>query len=223
MTRTSAVVLASGGLDSAVCLALARRDGGSVLALGIDYGQRNRIELDRLARIASHLDMETMIVSLDMRAWSPPGLVDVVAREVPGLAGTNYVPGRNLAFLGIAASVAEARGADRIYLGATAADLHHPDCTPAFLHAFREALATGMNAPPALRTPLVALNKSEIVLVALEMRVPIELTWSCHGPGPVPCGDCSPCRLRRDTFADLQLDDPALRKDAAPRMRDVRA
>jgi len=209
---TSAVVLASGGLDSAVCLALARRDGGAVLALGIDYGQRNRIELDRLPQVAARLGAETLIVPLDMRAWAPAGLVDTGTPASD--ASSNYVPGRNLAFLGVAASVAEARGADRVYIGATAADFHHPDCTPAFLHAFSDALAAGMKCPPALRTPLLALNKSQIVLLALETGVPMDLTWSCHGSGPLPCTVCSPCRLRRETFADLNMADPALQTQA---------
>jgi 7-cyano-7-deazaguanine synthase len=202
-------VLASGGIDSSVCLALARRSGTPVLALGIDYGQRNAIELERLAEIASVLRCEVIVVRLDMRAWVVGGLV---GSGIPAAAdgSTNYVPARNLMFLAVGASVAEARGARRLYLGASAADLHHPDCTPSFLDAFRTALATGLHAPPVLRTPLIGLTKAEIVLAARTLGVPLHLTWSCHLPGPTPCGGCAPCRVRRETFADLGRPDPAL-------------
>jgi 7-cyano-7-deazaguanine synthase len=203
-----AVVLASGGIDSSLCLAVARTSGGPVLALGFDYGQRNAIELERLKCIAPRLGCELLVVPLEMRRWAPPGLVGVAGTA--SASGTNYVPARNLVFLSIGASVAESRGAARLYLGATAADLHHPDCRPAFLRAFQESIGTGLHQPPALRTPLTGLNKSQIVLGALKYRVPLELTWSCHLAGPVPCSDCAACRLRRETFSDLGIADPAL-------------
>ncbi|MGH9641935.1 MAG: 7-cyano-7-deazaguanine synthase [Terriglobales bacterium] len=202
-----AVVIASGGLDSSLCLALAHRSGGPVLALGFDYGQRNRIELERLEQIASRLACELLVVPLEMRRWVQGGLVGDTTNDGPS---RNYVPARNLIFLAVAASVAEARGAERLYLGAGAADVHHPDCQPNFLEAFRAALSEGLHRPPVLRTPLSGLNKGQIILAAMNLGVPIELTWSCHHEGPRPCGDCAPCRLRRDTFSDLCLADPAL-------------
>lgn len=216
-----AVVLASGGLDSSLCLALARRGGGPVLALGIDYGQRNRIELERLEQVAEALGCEVLVVPLDMRRWIPPvGLMGAGVPE-PSDTVTNYVPARNLVFLAIGASVAEARGAGRLYLGATAADGHHPDCTPAFLDAYRDALGAGLSAPPALRTPLVGLSKAQVVLAARALGVPLALTWSCHLPGPEPCGGCAPCRVRAETFAELGLPDPAAR-ERRPRDLEVR-
>lgn len=203
-----AVVLASGGIDSSVCLALARRSGGPVLALGLDYGQRNRIELERLEQIARVLGCEVLVVALDMRRWSPPiGLLGTGVVEASETV-TNYVPGRNLVFLAVGASVAEARGAGRLYLGATAADGHHPDCTPPFIGAFDTVLATGLAAPPVLRTPLLGMTKAQVVLAARAFGVPLQLTWSCHLPGPEPCQGCAPCRVRADTFADLGLADP---------------
>jgi 7-cyano-7-deazaguanine synthase len=203
------VVLASGGLDSSVCLALARRGGCPVLALGFDYGQRNRIELNRLVAIADRLECEVLIVPIAMHLWFQG---ELVGHGTPQLSETttNYVPARNLIFLAVAASVAEARGAGLIYLGATAADRHHPDCTLAFFGAFRATLTTGLDQPPEFRTPLVGLSKAQVVRSAVEMRVPLELTWSCHLPGPEPCGGCAPCRLRRETFADLGLSDPGV-------------
>ena len=209
-----AVVLASGGLDSSVCLALARRTGGPVLALGFDYGQRNRIELERLAQIAMTLDCEVLIVSLDMSTWALSGLIGSGIPEISDMS--NYVPARNLVFLAVGASVAEARGARRLYLGAGAADLHHPDCTPTFLDAFRVALAAGLRTPPVLRTPLIGLTKAQIVLAAIELGVPVHLTWSCHLAGPRPCGGCAPCCLRRETFADLGRPDPAEQLSGQP-------
>ena len=203
-----AVVLASGGIDSSLCLALARRGAGPVLALGLDYGQRNRIELERLEQIAKALGCEALVVPLDMRRWLPPtGLLGAGIPE-PSPTVTNYVPARNLVFLAIGASVAEGRGASRLYLGATAADGHHPDCTAPFLDAFRTALATGLSGPPALRTPLVGMSKAQVVLAAEALGVPLELTWSCHLPGPEPCGGCAPCRVRAETFVALGRPDP---------------
>ncbi len=206
-TAGGAVVLASGGIDSSVCLALARRAGGTVLALGFDYGQRNRIELERMDRIAKALGCEVLVVPLNMGAWIPEGLVGCGPPPPAVQEGTNYVPARNLVFLAVGASVAEGRGARRLYLGATAADWHHPDCTPAFFSAFRATLAAGLDAPPVLRTPLVGLTKAQVVLAAIRLGVPLELTWSCHLPGPDPCGGCAPCRIRHDTFADLGVPD----------------
>jgi 7-cyano-7-deazaguanine synthase len=210
---TEAVVLASGGLDSAVCLALAKRGGGGVLALGVDYGQRNHIELERLAAIAGRLGCETLIVPIDMGIWIQGGQGGgLVGRGAVGASETttNYVPARNLVFLSVAASVAEARGANRIYLGATAADSHHPDCTPAFFDTLRATLIAGLDRPPGLRTPLIGLSKTQVVQAAIELGVPLELTWSCHLAGPKPCGGCAPCRLRAETFAKLGLDDPGI-------------
>ncbi len=203
-----ALVLASGGIDSSLCLALARREPGPVLALGLDYGQRNRIELQRLHQVAMALDCQAMVVTLDMSLWIPHGGLIGTNALRPDEGGSNYVPARNLVFLAIAASIAEARRIDRIYLGAGAADLQHPDCRPEFLNRFREMLQAGLHRPPTLRTPLLGLTKAQIVQAAIELRVPLHLTWSCHQPGPTPCGECAPCRLRRDTFSDLGLTDP---------------
>lgn len=207
VTDGGAVVLASGGIDSSVCLALAKRSRGPVLALGIDYGQRNRIELERLDQVAAVLACDVLVVSLDMSRWFQGMLL---GRGVPETNehGTNYVPARNLVFLAIGASVAETRGAGRLYLGATAADWHHPDCTERFFGSFRAALSVGLDRPPVLRTPLVGFSKAQVVRAALELGVPLNLTWSCHLPGPVPCGGCAPCRVRQETFAGLGLPDP---------------
>ena len=200
-------MLASGGLDSSVCLALARRNGGEVLAVGVDYGQRNRIELERLSAVADRLACEVLIIPVNMRLWAQGGLMGQGQPEASESV-LNYVPARNLIFVALAASVAEARGARLLYLGATASDSHHPDCTPAFFVTVRASLATGLARPPELRTPLIGLSKAQVVQAAIELEVPLELTWSCHLPGPEPCGGCAPCRLRRDTFADLRLQDP---------------
>jgi 7-cyano-7-deazaguanine synthase len=183
-----------------------RRSDANVLALGVDYGQRNRIELDRLDQISARMEIEALRVSIDMGKWLRGGLI---GQEDPGdLAASNYVPGRNVIFLSVAASVAEARGAGRIYVGATASDHHHPDCRPAFFAAYQEALRQGQDAAPEVRAPLVGLSKAQVVRAALSLGVPLELTWSCHLPGPEPCMGCGPCRLRRETFAEIGMDDP---------------
>ena len=207
VTDGGAVVLASGGIDSSVCLALAKRSGGPVLALGFDYGQRNPIELERLNQVAAMLACDVLVVSLDIGRWFQGGLL---GRGMPETNEhtNNYVPARNLVFLAIGASVAETRGAGRLYLGATAADWHHPDCTKRFFEPFRAALSVGLNRPLMLRTPLIGFSKAQVVRAALKLGVPLNMTWSCHLPGPVPCGGCAPCCLRRETFADLGLIDP---------------
>jgi 7-cyano-7-deazaguanine synthase len=185
-------------------MALAERSGGPVLALGLDYGQRNRIELDRLAVIADRMSIELLLVTIDMRGWLAGGLI---GRDTagPDSNATNYVPARNIVMLALAASVAEARAADRIYLGATAADHRHPDCQPGFLSAFGTALALGQDQAPALRTPLIGLSKLQVYRAAINLGVPLELTWSCHMAGPSPCGVCTPCAIRRETLADLGM------------------
>jgi 7-cyano-7-deazaguanine synthase len=202
-----AVVLLSGGLDSAVCLAVALASRQRVLPLVFDYGQQNARELDHARQIATHYALEPLEVRLDMRAWG--------GSELTGTSGaTAYVPARNLIFLAVAVSVAEAHGLDRVYFGAGAQDAKYPDCRPSFFHALQTAadLATRSaegGTPIHVRTPLLGLSKEGIVRAGLRLGAPVHLTWSCHRDGPVPCGECAACELRIASFADLGVADPA--------------
>jgi 7-cyano-7-deazaguanine synthase len=220
------LVLFSGGLDSTVCLALADREAltsgaGRPVAIGFDYGQRHRTELERAAEIAASLGLERIVVELDTRGWGGSALTDsridvpvgsVSAASIP----VTYVPARNLIFLSVAAGVAEARGLDRIFIGVNAVDYSgYPDCRPEFVDAFREAARLGLKRgvegrPVEVVTPLVDLSKADIVRLGVELGAPLGLTWSCYQGGDAPCGGCDACVLRARGFAAAGVDDPAL-------------
>lgn len=228
---TGALVLASGGLDSTVCMAVARRDGAEeLLAVTFDYGQRHRIELERAAAVARAFAADHLVVRIDMGGWGGSALTDE-SIEIPGVGadGTSearpgeipatYVPARNLVFLSLAAGIAEARALDRVYVGITAVDYSgYPDCRPEFVDAFRAtaalALKCGVEGKPIeIRTPLVASTKADIVRLGLELAAPLHLTWSCYRGGARPCRDCDACALRAKGFADAGTTDPALSAD----------
>lgn len=202
------VVLLSGGLDSAVCLGLAARQGPVPVALTFDYGQRNHTELERATQIAAHYGCEQVVVPLDLSRIAPGGLASDDAT-----LGSIYVPARNIVFLSVALAIAEARGADRVYLGSTAADGQHPDCRLAFFQAFQAMAAVGLpdDGPRvSVRTPLLGLSKSAVIIAGIHHRVPLELTWSCFEGGSAPCLRCPTCVVRQESFADLGCPDPAL-------------
>ncbi|MFP5378138.1 MAG: 7-cyano-7-deazaguanine synthase QueC [Acidimicrobiia bacterium] len=222
---SAAVVALSGGLDSTVCLALARADRHRPLALTFDYGQRHRAELARAAAVADHAGAEHLVVSIDLRGWGGSALTDD-AVDVPspsaggpgaGPVPVTYVPARNLVFLSIAVGLAEARHADAVYLGVNALDYSgYPDCRPEFVESFRAtaalALKRGVEGRPVeVRTPLIGLTKAAIVRLGLELGAPLALTWSCYREVEAPCGDCDACALRARGFAEAGVADPALR------------
>jgi 7-cyano-7-deazaguanine synthase len=219
------LVVLSGGLDSTVCMAVAAADHpAGVVALSFDYGQRHRVELDRAAQVAAHYRAEHLVVRLDASRWGGSALtdsgIDVPEPAGPEAAGDDipvtYVPARNLIFLSVAAGVAEARGADDIYLGVNALDYSgYPDCRPEFVRAFEAAAALALKRgveghPIVVRTPLVALRKAEIVRLGLELEAPMHLTWSCYRGAERPCGHCDACALRAKGFAEAGVPDPAL-------------
>jgi len=204
-----------------VCLALAAREGGPVVALTFDYGQRHGVEIERARRIAERYGAEWLCVRLDASQWGGSALTDT-AIDVPvdgvdtdGIPVT-YVPARNLIFLSVAMGVAEARDADAVYLGVNALDYSgYPDCRPEFIGSFRQTAALALKRgvegrPVAIRTPLIDLTKAGIVRLALEVGAPMELTWSCYLGGDRPCGECDACRLRAKGFAEAGVADPAL-------------
>lgn len=219
------LVVFSGGLDSTVCLAVARREAVArflppPIALTFDYHQRHRRELVRARMICEHLRIEQLVVEIDATAWGGSALTDN-AIPVPESSGPDaipptYVPARNLIFLSIATSVAEARELDRIHIGVNALDYSgYPDCRPEFIDAFRNAARLGTRRgvsgrPIEVAAPLVGMTKAEIVRLGLDVDAPLGLTWSCYRGLDRPCGTCDSCNLREKGFAEAGARDPAL-------------
>ncbi|RMG24931.1 MAG: 7-cyano-7-deazaguanine synthase QueC [Armatimonadetes bacterium] len=219
-----AVVLLSGGLDSTTCLALAKGQGYEVYALSVDYGQRHRFELEAAKQLARWADVrEHVILPLDLSIWGGSALTsgDIpVPKDGPssGIPPT-YVPARNTILLACALGLAEVKNADAIFIGVNALDYSgYPDCRPAFLEAFEQLVqvATKATADEGRRiqivAPLLHKTKAEIVRLAHDLGVPIELTVSCYDPDPQgrPCGLCDACRLRAKGFQEAGLTDPAV-------------
>src|SRR5581483_1452045 len=222
-----AVVLLSGGMDSATCLALAQRDGFEVVALTVDYGQRHRVEIARARELAQARGVrDHRVVRVDLREIGGSALTgtaevpkDRPAAEIGSQVPVTYVPARNTLFLSLALGLAEVVAAGVIYIGATAVDYSgYPDCRPAFLKAFENlaklATARGLRGEPVeIRAPLLALSKGEIARTGVGLGIDYRMTSSCYDPGDdgSPCGRCDACLLRRKGFAEAGLVDPALR------------
>ncbi len=208
MSQKKAVVLLSGGLDSATVAAQAQVDGYDVVALSLFYGQRHERELEAAKAIVQALKIQDHhLLDVNLSQWGGSSLTDA-SLSVP-IEGTTsdvipstYVPGRNTVFISIALSLAEAKQAEAIYLGINAVDYSgYPDCRPEYLAAFQVLAQLSSKAgieghSPRLVAPLVLDSKVDIVHRALRLGVPIELTWSCYQGGDVPCGVCDSCRIR---------------------------
>ncbi|MGA0805705.1 MAG: 7-cyano-7-deazaguanine synthase QueC [Pseudohongiellaceae bacterium] len=219
-SEPKAVVLLSGGVDSATCLALARTAGFSCHALSFDYGQRSRSELKAAAEVATHLGAVVhRTISVDMRAIGGSALTDdslaVPESESEGIPIT-YVPARNTVFLAYALAWAEVLQADAIYIGVNALDYSgYPDCRPEFIAAFQHManLATRAGIEGAqlqVVTPLIAMSKAQIITAGLAAGVDYALTVSCYQADAEgrACGRCDSCRLRRKGFAEAGIPDP---------------
>jgi 7-cyano-7-deazaguanine synthase len=206
--KPKAVVLLSGGLDSATAAAQAIADGYEIIALSLRYGQRHDRELLAAQQVATHLHIQDhVILSVDLAQWGGSALTDsAIAVPQTGLQSEEipitYVPGRNTVFIAIALSLAEAKGAAVIYLGINAVDYSgYPDCRPAYLNAFQQLATLSSKAglegtAPILVAPLIMDSKVNIVHKALAFGIPIELTWSCYQGDTEPCGRCDSCRIR---------------------------
>lgn len=215
-----AVVLVSGGLDSATTLALARADGRECYALSFDYGQRHRVELEAAARVAHALGaVEHRTMRIDTAGIGGSALTDpsIAVPETPttGIPVT-YVPARNTVFLALALGWAEVLGAREIYIGVNAVDYSgYPDCRPEFVAAFQKlanlATRAGVEGDEfRIRAPLVTLTKAEIVRRGTQLGVDYGLTVSCYQPDAAgrACGRCDSCRLRREGFRTAGVPDP---------------
>lgn len=222
--RRTAVVLLSGGLDSATCLAWARAQGFRCATLAVDYGQRHRVELEAARRVAAALGSEDhREVRVDLRAIGGSALtadVDVPkGRDEAAMAGAvpvTYVPARNAVFLTIALGLAETLGAADLVAGMNAIDYSgYPDCRPEFVRAFeqlaRVATQAGVEgAVYQVHTPLMTLDKAGIIRLGVSLGVDYSLTHSCYDPAPDgrACGACDSCLLRAKGFRDASVPDP---------------
>src|SRR4051794_19818224 len=218
----AAVVLLSGGLDSATVAAIARREGFAVHALSFRYGQRHAVELDAAVKGASASGAgEHRLVDIDLRAFGGSALTDDIDVPKTGVDSSSipvtYVPARNTIFLSFALAYAEVIGADDIFIGVNALDYSgYPDCRPEYLEAFqamaRLATKAGVEDGRAaqIHAPLIALTKREIVRLGIRLGVDYSMTISCYDPSPDggACGACDSCRLRRKGFEEAGVADP---------------
>ena len=221
-----AVVLVSGGLDSATILAIAAEAGFELYALSFDYGQRHRFELEAARRVCAAANVTRHItVPLDLRAFGGSALTDDIAvpkdrsdSEMSGGIPITYVPARNTIFLSVALGWAEVLGAMDLFIGVNAVDYSgYPDCRPEFIAAFQQlanlATKAGVEgtATWTIHAPLVSFSKADIIRRGLELGVDYALTHSCYDPDSKgrSCGRCDSCQLRLKGFADAGLIDPA--------------
>lgn len=218
---SKAVILLSGGLDSATTLFYAQKKGYKIFCLIFDYGQRHRKEILQAVKLARAMKSEYKIVKIRL-PWGGSALIDKkislpknrqnIPKEIP----VTYVPARNIIFLSFAASYAETVGASTIFIGANAVDYSgYPDCRPEFYQAFQLAMKCGLKTgvtgkPIKIQTPLIRKSKADIIRLGRRLKVPYELTWSCYSGGKKPCGVCDSCLIRAKGFSQAHLPDPHL-------------
>ncbi len=213
-----AVVLVSGGLDSATVLAMVKSRGFDCYALAIDYGQRHRSELDAAARVAEANRAHLKVLSLDLRAIGGSALtddIDVPEEETPGIPVT-YVPARNTILLSLALAWAEVLGSDDIFIGVNAVDYSgYPDCRPEYIKAYQQmarlATQSGVEGGNVtIHTPLIDMTKAEIIKQGNKLGVDYSLTVSCYQADSEghACGVCDSCRIRKEGFRAAATPDP---------------
>lgn len=221
-----AVILLSGGLDSATCLAIARDEGFAIHAISFRYGQKHEYELERAASLAKHFDVAShRIVDINLSQFGGSALtdnsimvpksdsVDQIDDQIP----ITYVPARNTVFLSLALALAETIDSVDIFIGVNALDYSgYPDCRPEYIAAFETMANLATNNATSgrklsIRTPLIDLTKAQIIKTGIALGVDYSMTLSCYDPGPggKPCQHCDACLLRQKGFRENQLTDPA--------------
>ncbi len=219
-----AIVLLSGGLDSATTLAIARSQGYEIYALSFDYGQRHKRELKAAKKIAKSLGARKhLVVKIDNQIFGGSALTDDVdvpksrsEKEIATGIPVTYVPARNTIFLAHALALAETIHAGHIFIGANAIDYSgYPDCRPEFIALFETLANIGTKAGIEgarlqIHAPLIKMSKADIVRKAVELNVDLSLTHSCYDPLPdgSACGECDSCQLRKNGFAEAGVTDP---------------
>ena len=224
---SKAIVLLSGGLDSATTCAIAKDQGYQLFTLSFDYGQRHRVELDRAQSIAKKMGVaEHQVMTIDLRQFGGSALTDAIEvplnrkeEEMSGPIPVTYVPARNTIFLSFALAFAEVRKATDIFIGVNAIDYSgYPDCRPEFISAFENLanLATKAGTEDKkkfrIHTPLIQLSKAEIIQKGLELGVDFSVTHSCYNPDSQEraCGKCDSCILRLAGFKNVGVTDPII-------------
>lgn len=219
--KQKAVVLLSGGLDSAVTLYIAKSNGYQTRCLIFDYGQRHKKELLRAKELADKSNSSFYLLKIRL-PWNGSSLLDKKI-SLPngtikrGKIPSTYVPGRNIIFLSYGISYAEAIGAKKVFIGANQIDYSgYPDCRHSFLKAFDNAVSEGTKSGLKKSTrikieaPLIYKSKREIVVMAVELGVPLKSTWSCYNGGKRPCNKCDSCLIRQNAFKEAGIKDPVL-------------
>lgn len=219
MKNKRAIVLLSGGLDSATALYLAKLRGFKCFCLIFDYGQRHCREIASAKRIAQIAGCEWKVLKISL-PWKGSVLLDKtidVSRGTSGIPST-YVPARNIIFLSFALSYAEAIGAGAIFIGAHAQDYSgYPDCRPEFYRAFNKVVTCGTKAglekrAIRIQTPLINKNKAQIIRLGAKLGVPFALTRSCYQGEKGPCGECDSCYFRAKGFKEAKIIDPLIKR-----------
>ncbi|MFO8009006.1 MAG: 7-cyano-7-deazaguanine synthase QueC [Candidatus Brocadiia bacterium] len=222
-TAGRALVLLSGGVDSATTLALARREGFECHALSFRYGQRHAAELEAARRVAdalgaaAHYVFDVPLDQIGGSVLTDDSLAVPRDGQAEGGIPPTYVPARNTIFLAVGLAYAEVLGAQALYVGVNAVDYSgYPDCRPEFIEEFRRLARVATRQalegrPVQIRAPLLHMSKGEIIRTGTELGVDYGLTLSCYDPSPkgLPCGRCDSCRLRRKGFEEAGLRDPA--------------
>jgi len=216
-----AVILLSGGLDSATVLAIAKHEGREIYAISFQYGQRHSVELRAAAELARHAEVaEHVVAPLDLRLFGGSALtadIDVPKDSLEdGGIPVTYVPARNTIFLALALGYAETRGAEEIWLGVNAVDFSgYPDCRPEFIGAFQRVIESGTKSGvehglPKIVAPLIEMSKGNIILKGTALGVDYSITQSCYDPNDegLACAHCDACLLRRRGFAEAGVADP---------------
>ena len=220
---SKAVVLLSGGLDSAVAAAVAKSNDYDVYALTVDYGQKHQRELQAAQNIGNAIGVqEHKIISVPLNRLGKSSLLqsgselptsrseDEIGKGIP----STYVPARNTILLGLGLAWAESLGADAVFIGAHTIDYPgYPDCRPEFFKAFQKVSELGTKQgvegkPIEIKTPLLEMSKDKIIKLGNKLKVPFELTWSCYKGGKKACGVCDSCVIRRKAFSQAGMEDP---------------
>ncbi len=226
MNSKKAVALVSGGLDSAVTLAMSKSLGFDTVALSLSYGQRHSIELDSAKRVCVSLGvLDHRIINVDLSAFGGSALTDHVIDVPkdtplgsPGAIPPTYVPARNTIFLSLSLALAESIDARDIFIGVSSVDYSgYPDCRPQFIEAYQQLANLGTRAADSgehfeIHAPLIHLTKKETILKGLSLGVDFSVTWTCYDPleNKTPCLTCESCRIRAKGFEDAGIPDPLL-------------
>lgn len=217
MSAKKAVVLLSGGLDSATVLYLARRQGYKTFCLIFDYGQRHRKEILQAKKLAQIANSPYEIIKFKL-PWKGSSLVDHRKKipqkrsfkEIGGGIPSTYVPARNTLFIAFAVSCAEAIGADTVFIGAHSLDFSgYPDCRPHYFKIYDKLIAAGTKVGKIkINAPLLKKTKAEIIKIGTSLGVPYKITWSCYSGKKKICGVCDSCLLRKKGFKEAGIKDP---------------